>query len=156
MSENTDGKEALQKVVSKQSAVLNENIGRCVEWMREGIEFGKSWKIDTLANQLNMEPKSIQFSMAMSEVNKALEREGYHLTTRGKHGQEYFVESIDRSSKIGASMNSDALRMFKRAVVYLHGVSSNHADKLTESQKRKIEKQAEVSALRYVLASRIR
>lgn len=156
MSETSEGKQALEKVLSKNTSIKSEAVNRCVEFMRQDIGFGKAWKVAELSDWLNIQPETIQFSMAMSEVNRALEREGFHLTTRGKHGQEYYVEAVDRSSSIGASMNQDALRTLRRAVVYLHGVASNHAALLSESQKRKIEKQAEVSALRYVLASRMR
>lgn len=151
-----EGKEALQKVISKASLSLSENVSRCVEWMQRDITFGKGWQVTDLAEQLKLEPFTMQFSVAMSEVNKVLERDGYHLTTRGKSGQEYYVESLERSSAIASSMNADAVRTLRRAVVFLHGVTSKHDDKLSEAQKRKLEKQAEIVALRYVLAARIR
>jgi len=151
-----DGKLAIEKIVSSKRTVKSDRILACVEHMREDIHHGKAWKVGALAEQLMLQPNTIQFGLAMSEVNRMLEREGYHLTTRGKHGAEYFAESIERSPAIGAAMVKDGLNLFKRAVVFLHGVSSNHGDKLTETQRRKIEKQAEVAALRYVLAKRIR
>jgi hypothetical protein len=160
MNTNEDSKNerkmALEKVISKNKSVKSESVLKCLEFITADIHFGKTWPTAELAAQMNMAADSIQFGMAISEVNKCLERRGYHLSSRGKNGQSYFVESLDRSGSITAAMNRDALNTLKRAVVFAHGVVQNHGDKLSESQRRRLEKQAEISAMRYVIASRIR
>lgn len=149
-------KQALELVVSKRREIKSQNIMRCIQFIQDDISFEKTWKTALLAEVLDMKPDTVAFGIAMSEVNRALERNGYHLTTRGKHGQEYFIEPVKRAAAVGDTMMRDAMNSMKRAVVYLNGVATKHAELLTETERRRIEKRAEIGALRYVLCSRIR
>lgn len=145
-------KDALKKVVAEDAPEHAENVLACVQFVKSEIDHGKGWKSEDLAKVLNRTPGTMMFQMDMSEVNEILERKGYHLTTRGKHGQEYFVEEIHRSSGIVTGFQRSATRKLRRSVIFAHGVLNNHADKLSEDQKRRLEKQAEVQAWRYLAA----
>lgn len=154
--QNENGKLAIESVVSKNKSVKSESVQRCIDFVLTEATHGREWSSVELAQVLNMEPGTLRFGIAIAEVNRAIERQGYHLSGRGKNGAAYFIEAVNRSSAIVTSMNEQALDVLKRAVVFAHGVITNHADKLDNAQRVRLEKQAEVTALRYVLARRIR
>lgn len=154
--ETQSGQEAIAIVTRKSRDIKSEKIKSVADTMLAEISHGKEWQSKDLADLLQMQPNNMQFGLAMSEVNLALEKQGYHLSTRGTQGKKYFVEPIDRTCAIGASMQRDAMNTLKRAVIFLNGVAINHAEKISEGEKRRIEKQAEQAALRYVLCKRMR
>lgn len=154
---NQDGKWAVEKVLAKKGTVKSESVRQCFEFMARDIDFGKSWKTTELAEQLRMPPGSMQFGIAMSEVNELMEIQlGFHLTTRGKQGQEYFAEPIGRTDRIAKSMALDGIRKIKRSVLFLSAAINNHGDKMDPNQQRKLEKQLEINARRYVMATHMR
>lgn len=156
MSEDMDGKAALQTILAGKPDDPSENIMRCVASMLSDIDHGKCYETIVLAEMLNVELGSLQFHYDLSEVNQLLEQKGYHLTSRGKHGKAFAVETINRSSGVVSMLNKKAMKALKRSVLFAHGVLMNHGDKLNESQKKRLEKQSEIQALRYILAKRLR
>lgn len=156
MSKEVNPKEAVAVVTSGKQPVRSENVMDCARFMLADIAHGRSWPVEVLAKELQRDPNSAQFGFDLSEVNRMLEQEGYHLTSRGKHGQAYFVEPMERTGKIARGMNADALRLMRRAVLFLHGTITKHGHKMEEAERRRLEKQAETQAIRYVLVSRLR
>jgi len=153
---SVDPKDAMRIAESRVKPSASEVIRDCVSKLLLDIDHGKEWPTTWFEAELKIERNRASFGMAMSEVNAQLERRGYHLTSRGKFGQSYFVEPLQRTVGIVKMMNRRALKYLGRSAVFAHNVVVHHGDKLTESERRQIEKRAEVQAIRYALASRLR
>lgn len=148
---------AVAEVTASNTTKTADIVTKCVESMVAEIKPGASWTIEQLSEWLQKPVGSMQLGFRISEVNKTLESDhGYHLTSRGKHGLKYFAEPLERSRAIARNMARDGMAMIKRSVLYANGVLVNHGDALTESEKRKLEKDSQIYAMRYVLASRLK
>jgi len=126
------------------------------EVLLANIAHEKTYKKEELATLLQMKPDTMAFQLAMSDVTLILERSGYHLTTAGSNGRLWTVVPLDRSSHVVNRFNRQAFKLLQRSAIFAHSVLTNHGDKLTPEQKRKLEKQEQIQAMRYVLASRLR
>jgi hypothetical protein len=147
----------MEIVGSKSKSIKSLRVRECMECMVADIGHGKEWEASWLEDRLGMHRDSAAFGLAVSEINAHIESEyGYHLTARGKHGNSYFVEPVNRTVGIVKSMNRKALGMLLRSAKFASRVVAHHGDKLSESERRQIEKRAQVQAMRFALASRLR
>lgn len=156
MSEPTiDAKQAIELVMARKST-KPQRIIEASAALLENIQHERQYKRKELGELLNMNPDSLQFQLAMSEVNQVIECSGYHLTTAGSNGQTWKVVPLEDSIAVVKSMNRKAITLLKRSTVFACSVLQKHGDKMDEADRRRLEKQCQIQAMRYVLASRIR
>jgi len=151
-----DPTKAVEMVLSKANRPTSDRVCELVEKMRPGITFGAEWPTEFFEESLGLQRDVAAFGMAMSEVNALIERDGFHITSRGKHGNSYFVESVERAPGIIDAMSRKAKRLLVRSAVFAHASLSKHGEVMTESQRRRVTKQMERQSLRAVLVDRVR
>lgn len=155
MSELT-AEEAVKMVNVAMKPAKSERIQVCIDTMLEGLEHGKEWGIEFFEEQLRIKRDRLSFGMMISEVNEQLEKRGYHLTSRGTNGVSYYIAPLEKSSSITSALNRKAMRLLKRSAVFAQSTLREHGGKMDEKEKRRLEKQSQIQAMRYVLMTRMR
>lgn len=155
-TELNEGAKALQIVNAEDGRKVPQRVLDCLAALLSDIYHGKEWPAVWFEQRLGHVRETIGFGKALSHVNLLLEAEGYHLTSRGRNGAFYRVETVDRSANVAKSFNKQAINLLKRGAVFAHATLQKHGHLLDEAQKRKLQKAAEISAVRYVLASRLK
>ncbi len=155
MNEKIDEKKAMEIVLAGK-ATQPQRIVRAAETILADIQHGQIYPKNELGQLLQMKAEGQRFGLAVSAVNEILERKGFHLTQAGNNGEAWSVVPVKRSSRIISMLNKQGLKKLRRSALFAYGVLNEHGDKLDDDEKRKIEKQAQIQALRYMFASRVR
>lgn len=151
-------KQEFESVVKYNKGIkCHQTVADCFSIMCENAKHGSSWKTTELAQILQCDPNTQVFGFRISAVNRLLETEkGFHLTTKGKNGAEYFVEEAKQSIKTVNKFLKAALDANFRAATLAQSLLREHSNKLSPNEIKKLEKQGEIAVMRYVLSKNIR
>ncbi len=154
-AQEINNEQALEMVLASKDAKA-KRIMDAAELIKENIQHEKQYHKKELGELLQMDVGSIGFQLAMSEVNQVLECDGYHLTTAGSNGMIWKVVALKDSVRVVRSMNAKGLALLKRSALFAQSTLREHGDKMTESDRRRLDKQSQIQAMRYVLAARLK
>lgn len=156
MQQETD-KEINQVIASRKGIKVHQSVVDCYKSMAEKAEHGQAWKSEELAELLQCKPNTRVFGLRLAAVNRQLETEkGFHLTSRGKNGLEFFVEDVRLTARTVKKMQEDGVELFLRSASYATAVLREHGDKMNDMERYKLEKLREIGAKRYILSTSIK
>ncbi len=90
----------------------------------------------------------MQFSLAISEIRKELEMDGFYLSGRGQKGCQYIILAPASNQKVMASVQRASIRAMARGVIL---GTNTRLDSLTANERRKHESLLEKMATRLAL-----
>ena len=123
-----------------------------VDKMRaEGIEFGKTYSAEYFEEGLSQKRDTMQFGLAVSEIRRELESNGFYLTGRGQKGDQFVILPAGDNMKIMQEYSRRALDSLKRGVILGTNTPLNA---LAIDDRRKHEAILERIAIRSVLMAR--
>ena len=123
-----------------------------MEAMREqGIEHEKVFTVEWLAKMLRFDADSMAFGIAISDIRRELEQDGFYLNGYGQNGESYQILHARDNHKVMERYQRQAMDSFRRAVI-LGGMTDTSS--LTEEEKRKHEKVLSRAAIRLALTKR--
>jgi hypothetical protein len=125
----------------------------CLEELRKKsmLNYGEVIDASFFEAQLQCERRSMEFGLAISEIRKELEADGFYLSGRGHRGEQFEI--------VPPAVNADVMNAYSRAAVRAlrRGVilgTNTRLDTLTESERRRHEGLLERLAMRAVLVQR--
>lgn len=123
-----------------------------VDQMREeGIEFGKTYSADFFEKGLSRKRDEMQFGLAISEIRRELEHDGFYLDGRGGKGDQFVIRPAQDNVAVMQGYNRRALDALKRGVI----LGTNTPLQLLDAANRKRhESLLERMAVRSVLMQR--
>ena len=120
------------------------------EMRKSGVEYGKTYAPEWFEERLSCHRDSMEFSLALSEIRRELEFDGFYLTGRGQAGNQIILPPKD---------NADVLLSYQRAAIdaLKRGTilgTATKTDTLTVNEKRRHESVLQRVAIRAALISR--
>lgn len=147
---------AIEVIKNLNGKTHPENINRAAALMLSEAAHGKEWPTAWIAEQLGVKVGTQAFGIGVSAINEILEHEGFHLTSRGRNGAFYRIESLERSHSVTVSLDKKARKYAQRAAIFPYSVLQKHGSKMSASDKTRLEKRAQTQAVRCVLMARTR
>jgi hypothetical protein len=127
----------------------------CLDKIREsGLAYGKHFPMAWLESELRCPPNTIEFGVAISNINNELLDEGYYLTAREQQGAGYVVAHPDRAESVADNWQRESFRCMAKAIRLTNGILANDAAQLDAATRRRLEKKAERNAVRLALMNR--
>ena len=124
----------------------------CVEAMREeGINYGHTYASSYFEERLKCKRDTMQFGLAISEIRRELEKDGYYLSGRGQKGDAFVILMPEANADVMQSYQQAAVIALKRGVIL---GTNTRLDTLDEEARRKHESILEKLAMRAVLLNR--
>lgn len=148
--------DALKMIAAEDGRTLPTRTVECAAEMLKDIHHGQEWPIEFFAKRLGHAIGTVGLSLSISQLTIMLEREGFHLTSKGSNGALFKAEPLDRTAHTIRAFNRSALASLKRAAEYGSAVLQKFGHVMDESDRRQTEKHAELSALRYITARRLK
>lgn len=123
-----------------------------LEAMREdGIAYGKTYEADWLEKMLKCSREEMKFGLAISEIRRELEKDGYYLSGRGQKGNQFVVLPPESNADVMAGYQRAAVDALKRGVIL---GTNTRLDSLTDSDRKRHESLLERMATKAVLMQR--
>lgn len=117
----------------------------------EGIEFGKTYPSDYFEKSLSRKRNTMEFGLAISEIRRELEKDGFYLSGRGQKGDQFVILPAEDNVSVMQGYNRRALDALKRGVI----LGTNTPLQLLDSENRKRhEALLERMAVRTILIQR--
>lgn len=123
------------------------------EMHRDGLQYGKTWKAAFFETHLRCNREDMKFGLAISEIRRELEKDGYYLSGRGQKGNQYVILPPESNSDVMLCYQSAATDALKRGVIL---GTATRLDTLGESDRRKHEATLERMAIKASLMNRSR
>jgi hypothetical protein len=124
----------------------------CVDNMRkDGVNHGKTYPADYFEQQLRTTRETMQFSLGLSEIRRELERDGFYLSGRGQHGNQFVILPPENNRDVMASYQRQAFDALKRGVIL---GTNTRLDLLPSEDRKKHESLLEKMAIRTALMQR--
>lgn len=90
----------------------------CLEDMiQDGIDYGKIYETKWFEDKLRCLRSTMEFGLAISEIRRELEKEGFYLSGRGQNGNQFIVIPADSNQDILRHYCSLANDCFKRGII---------------------------------------
>src|ERR1044071_688119 len=90
----------------------------CVRHMlAAGVEHGKIYPANFFEKELRCESASMQFSLAIAEIRRALEEEGFYLSGRGHRGEQYVILPVELHADVMLGYGRKAADALRRGVI---------------------------------------
>ena len=118
---------------------------------KAGIDYGKTWTAQEIAEMVRMKPESVEFSFAVMGIREELRKRGYNFTSRGTNGQNFFIAPPETNADEMMRMQRKAVKSLINAVVL---GSTTDKSRLTDEQQKRHEAVLERAATRAALISR--
>jgi hypothetical protein len=151
MIENTNITEtAVERVVQSGKPLKSQRVERTLDAMKPNLDHGASWPLSFFEEHLDLKFGTVSFGIAIANLTERLEMSGYHLTSKGKNAQSWWVEDVKNTRRIARSMNKSAMRQMLRAARLSFSTSKLHASKLPTTEVMRLEKDAETYAKRFL------
>lgn len=120
----------------------------CVDSMlAEGIQFGKTYSAEYFEERLKCKRHEMKFGLAVSQVRRRLESDGFYLSGRGLKGDSFIILEPNRNQDVMSSYASEALDALKRGVIL---GTNTRVDLLSDEERRRHESLLEKLAARLV------
>lgn len=124
----------------------------CVDDMREeGINHGKTYPAEYFEQKLRTQRDSMQFGLALSEIRRELEKDGFYLSGRGQNGNQFLILPPENNRDVMASYQRQALDSLRRGVIL---GTNTRLDLLPPEDRKKHESLLEKLAIRTALMQR--
>lgn len=125
-----------------------------VDEMRAGgIEHGMVFPTEWFEERLRCERDAMAFGLAMSQIRRELEEDGYYLTGRGQKGEQFVILPPEANRAVMRSYERAALNKLGRAVTL---GAATRTELMTEADRRRHEAEMERISKRLALMSRER
>lgn len=121
------------------------------EMRNEGVNYGKVYEADFFEKHLKASRDDMKFGLAVSEIRRELEKDGFYLSGRGQKGAQYVVLMPEGNSDVMAAYQRAALDALKRGVIL---GTNTRLDSLSDSDRRKHENLLQRMATKCVLMQR--
>ena len=119
--------------------------------LRAGVDYGQTYPADFFEKHLRTKRDTMQFGLAVSEIRRGLEREGFYLSGRGQNGNQYIILQPENNMSVLGMYQRAALDALKRGVVL---GTATRLDTLSPDDRAKHERILEKIATRCVLMRR--
>lgn len=125
----------------------------CVETLKTHamVNYGQSIDAAFFEAELLCQRDSIEFSLAISQIRRELELDGFYLSGRGQKGNQFVILPPASNANIMDAYSRAALDALRRGVIL---GTNTRLDTLTESEKRRHEGILERLATRAALVAR--
>lgn len=124
----------------------------CVDTMlKTGIEFGSVYKAEFFEEQLRCKRTDMKFSLAISQIRRRLESEGFYLSGQGLKGDSFVILEPNQNRDVMSSYSSKALDALKRGVIL---GTNTRMDLLSAEDRRRHESVLEKIAMRLMLCKK--
>jgi len=121
------------------------------EMIDGGITFGTKYEMRYLCERLACHHESIEFGIAISNINDELIESGLYLSSREQRGEGYIVLMADGAESVARSRVRRSFREMARACKLFGGIARNPEAQITEETRQRLLKCEEKSAIRLAL-----
>lgn len=123
-----------------------------MEQMRaDGVHYGKTYPAEFFEGMLRCKRDAMEFGLAISEIRRELEKDGFYLSGRGQKGNQYVVLPPSGNVDVMAHYSRVASDALKRGVIL---GTNTRLDTLSAEERRKHENMLERMAIKAALVSR--
>lgn len=123
-----------------------------LEDMREtGLHHGQVFEAEYFEKQLKCERHEMKFGLAISEIRRELEKDGYYLSGRGQKGNQFVILPPESNADVMAQYQRAAVDALRRGVIL---GTNTRLDSLTDSDRKRHESMLERIATKAVLIQR--
>lgn len=124
----------------------------CLENLRkEGVTHGKTYTAEFFEKELRCDRNSMQFGLAISEIRRELEKDGFYISGRGQKGNQFVILPPESNQDVMRSYGRAALDALKRGVVL---GTNTRLDTLSVQDRRRHEATLEKMAVRLMMIRR--
>jgi hypothetical protein len=116
-----------------------------------GLEENKSWPIQFFVEGISAPENSVQLSMGIHEIRRALRRKGWVLTSRGSNGSQFYLTPRGENAGEMIRLQNLALNSLREGVIL---GTCTPLDALSDSERQRHEAVLEKLAKRAVLMGR--
>lgn len=121
------------------------------EMRTTGITYGQVYDAEFFENHLKCTRDDMKFGLAVSEIRRELEKDGFYLSGRGQKGAQFVILMPESNSDVMAAYQRAALDSLKRGVIL---GTNTRLDSLSDSDRRKHENLLQRMATKCVLMQR--
>ena len=123
-----------------------------LEQMRlAGIEYGKTFTAEWLEEKLRTKRDTMGFGLAISEIRRQLEWDGFYLSGRGHKGDQFVIMTPESNQDVMRGYGRAALDALTRGVIL---GTNTRLDTLTANERRKHEAMLEKLAFKLALCKK--
>lgn len=120
-----------------------------LETMRkQGLDYGATYTAEFFEKELRTTRDTMGFGLAISEIRRELEQDGYYLSGRGQKGDSFVILAPAANQSVMASYGRAAVDALKRGVIL---GTNTRLDSLSANERRKHEALLEKLAVRLAL-----
>lgn len=124
----------------------------CLDNIRNaGVVYGQTFTAEYFEKQLRVTRDSMQFGLAISEIRRELEKDGFYLSGRGQKGNQFVILPAESNADVMQHYSRAALDALKRGVIL---GTNTRLDTLSVQDRRKHESTLEKMAIRVSLMRR--
>jgi len=124
----------------------------CIDEMRKGgVAYGQTYNAEFFEKHLRTTRESISFGLAISEIRRELEKDGFYLSGRGGKGDQWQILPPESNSNVMECYQRAAVDALKRGVIL---GTATRLDTLNDDQRRKHEAVLQRLAIRAALINR--
>lgn len=124
----------------------------CLDKMRtDGISHGQVFTAEFFEKELRCQRTEMRFGLAIADIRRELETDGFYLTGRGQGGNQFVILPPSNNADVILQYNRRALDVTKRG---LNLGSATRLDMLTESERRRLDGIVERTAVKCALLQR--
>ena len=121
----------------------------CLEQMQiGGVEYGKVYAAEFFEEHLRTKRDTMQFGLAVSEIRKCLEEQGFYLSGRGGKGDQWVILEPSSNVDVCQCYSRAATDALKRGVIL---GTNTRLDTLSIEQRRRHENVLEKMAVKLAL-----
>jgi len=118
---------------------------------QSGVHYGQSIPAEWFEKRLRAGRDTMQFGLAVSEIRRELEKDGFYLSGRGQKGNQFVILPPSSNADVMDSYARAAADALKRGVILGTGTSM---DTLNESERRRHEGTLERMQIKTALIQR--
>lgn len=124
----------------------------CLDEMRKNcVEYGKVYATEYFEAALKCQRDSMEFGLAVSNIRRELEKDGYYLTGRGQKLTQFIILPPEANRNVMAAYSRAATDALTRGVVL---GTNTRMDVLTAEDRRRHESLLEKMAVKLALCRR--
>lgn len=116
-----------------------------------GINYGQTIESEWFEEQLRTSRDTMQFGLAVSNIRRELEKDGYYLSGRGQKGDQFVILQPSANAKVMQNYSRAAMDAIKRGVIL---GTNTRLDTLDQTERDRHERVLEKMATRAALLSR--
>jgi len=121
------------------------------EMRKEGITHGKTYDAAWLEERLKCSREDMRFGLAVSEIRRELEKDGFYLSGRGQKGNQFVILPPESNADVMLGYQRAAIDCLKRGVIL---GTNTRLDSLKDTDRRRHEALLERIATKAVLMQR--